>query len=78
MEWQPARGIYRQGKVAQFYSEKVAREVFSSDKYCVIVVDEAAEAVSPKKKPENVFVLAKVGYGKEKSDVFSGVPRRRC
>ncbi len=60
-------GIYRQGKVAQFYSEKVAREVFSSDKYCVIVVDEAAEIVSPKKKPENVFVLAKVSYAEEKS-----------
>ncbi len=40
----------------------------------MIVVDEAAEIVSPKKKPDNVFVLAKVSYGKEKSDVFSGVP----
>lgn len=68
------KDFFARGRITELFSEKTAREVFSSDKYSVIVVDEAAEAVSPKKKPENVFVLAKVGYGKEKSDVFSGVP----
>ncbi len=68
------KNFFSQGRITELYSEKTAREVFSSDKYSVIVVDEAAEAVSPRKKPDNVFVLAKVGYEKVKSDVFSGVP----
>ena len=60
-------GFFRNARITELYHEKTAREIFLSDKYSVIVVDEAAEAVSPRKKPENVFVLAKVGYGKEMS-----------
>ena len=60
-------GFFKCARITELYHEKTAREIFLSDKYSVIVVDEAAEAVSPRKKPENVFVLAKVGYGKEMS-----------
>ena len=69
-----SKGFFKCGRITELYSEKTAREVFSSDKYNVIVVDEAAEAVSPKKKPDNVFALAKVGYGKEMSAAFGGEP----
>ena len=63
-------GFFERARITQFYSEKVAREVFSSDKYSVILIDEAAFAVSPKEKPDNVFVLAKVSYTEVMSEAF--------
>ena len=63
-------GFFERARITQFYSEKVAREVFSSDKYSVVLIDEAAFAVSPKEKPENVFVLAKVSYTEVMSEAF--------
>ena len=63
-------GFFKCGRITELFSERTAHEVFYSEKYSVIVVDEMAESVSPKKKPENVFVLAKVGYEKEKSVAF--------